>query len=407
MPTPRKKIKPSAEFSSDQNSLTRKKEKYLKDLYTDPSRPGSFSGLNKLREAIKKEGTYKFSRAELKKELAKQDTYTVNRFARRKFKRSRVIAYGINDMVDVDLADFSKLARYNRNIKFLLVAIDVFSRFVKIRPLRDKTSASVVSALESVYSLGPVPRKIRTDLGLEFKNSKVKEFFQTKGIRHVYASPPIKAGYAERCIQTLKQLIYKYLYHSNSFRYIDVLDKIVENYNSRPHRSLGKLAPREVNEKNQVTLWNKMYIDSLRPKAKIRRKDMRKTTGNLTQIRREKYIYNKGQLVRISYSKSPFERSYKEKFTQEAFIVRDRYLMNGIPVYKLADLQNTLIDGVFYSHDLQPVIKTDDIWQVERILKTRGKGKNKQVLVRWKGYGPKFDSYVLKSSLKNIRERNL
>ena len=135
-----------------------------------------------------------------------------------------------------------------------------------------------------------------------------------------------------------------------------MLDKIVENYNSRPHRSLGKLAPREVNEKNQVTLWNKMYIDSLRPKAKIRRKDMRKTTGNLTQIRREKYIYNKGQLVRISYSKSPFERSYKEKFTQEAFIVRDRYLMNGIPVYKLADLQNTLIDGVFYSHDLQPVI---------------------------------------------------
>lgn len=385
-PPPKKRKTTDAYSSAAEKSISKEKETYFKHLYTDPSRPGSFSGLNKLSEAIKRDGSFKFSRDDIKRELAKQDTYTVNRFVRRKFQRSRVIAYGVNDMVDVDLADFSRLSRYNKGINYLLVAIDVFSRFAKVRILRDKTAESVVSAFKSLYGSGPLPRKIRTDLGTEFRNSKLNNFFKERGIRHVYATPPIKAGYAERCIQSLKQLIYRYLYSSHSFSYAEALDTLVDNYNGRPHRSLGKLAPKDVNEENQASLWNRMYIDSRRPKHS------------------QKLTYNKGQLVRISYAKSPFERSYNEKFTQETFVIKDRYLLDGIPVYKLADLQDCLVEGIFYKYDLQPLIKTDDVYEIERILKTKGRGKNAKVLVRWKGYGPKFDSYVLKSSLKNISE---
>ena len=141
-----------------------------------------------------------------------------------------------------------------------------------------------------------------------------------------------------------------------------------------------------------------MYIDSLRSQTDAKKRNLKSTSRKTAQ----KFTLKKGQLVRISYAKSPFERSYNEKFTEESFTVKDHYLLNGVPVYKLADLQNCLVEGIFYSHDLQVIIKTDDLWQIERILKTKGKGKNQKVLVRWKGYGPKFDSYVLKSSLKNI-----
>ena len=316
---------------------------------------------------------------------------------RRKFKRSRIVAYGINDMVDVDLADFSRLSRYNKNIKFVLICVDEFSRFLNVRTLPNKTAASVVAAFESIYPPdSPKVSRIRTDLGLEFQNKKVEEFFQKTGIRHVYATPPIKAGYAERCVQSLKQLIYKYLYHNNTFRFYDVLDKLVQNYNGRIHSSLGNLSPRECNQTNQVSLWNKLYIDSLNSKGK------RKNNGHTKTSRR--FNFDRGDLVRISFSKSPFERSYNEKFTQEAFLIKDRYLLQGVPVYKLADLQHTLVEGVFYDNDLTRIVKTDDLWQVERILNTKGKGKNQQVLVRWKGYGPKFDSYVLKSSLQNTKK---
>ena len=396
-------MRPSRKKANHQGTGTRtpekpiseRKESYLKKLYTDPSRPGSYSGLNKLKQAIKKDGTYQFTDAQLKTELAKQDSYTVNRFARRKFKRSRVVAYGVNDMVDVDLADFSRLSRYNKKINFLIIAIDVFSRFVKVRPLFNKSAASVVEALESIYPAGsPGIHKIRTDLGLVFWNARVEKFFKRRGIRHVLATPPIKAGYAERCIQSLKQLIYKYLYHNHSFRYIDVLNQLVENYNNRPHRSLGKLSPSEVNETNQVSLWNKLYIDSLLPKG-----------GDKQKKTETKFNFEKGDLVRISFAKSPFERSYGEKFTQEAFTIKDRYLLSGVPVYKLADLQDILVEGVFFNSDLTRVIKTDDLWRVERILKYRGRpGRKQEVLVRWAGFGPKFDSYILRSSLKKYKK---
>ena len=396
-------------INSVDNNLSKDKEEYLTKIYTDPSKPGSFSGPEKLLEVVKKEGLHKISRDEIKTFLEKQDTYTVNRFVRRKFRRSRVIAYGINDLVDADLADFSRLSKFNDNVKFLLVAIDVFSRFAKVLPLKDKTAVSVLSAFESVYGSSPFPRKLRTDLGLEFKNKKVTDFLQKKGIKHCYASPPIKAGYAERFIQTLKQLIFRYLHHNSSFRYIDVLDRIVDNYNRRPHRSLGTFAPKEVNEKNQVSIWNDLYINSLRPKEAKKRQSTktaaakRSTTDSKKARPASRYSFNKGELVRISYAKSPFERSYKERFTQEAFVVTSRYLLDNIPVYKLADMQNTPVDGVFYGPDLQRIIKSSsDFWQIERVLKTIGKGKKQKVLVRWKGYGPKFDSYVLKSSLKNI-----
>ena len=382
--------------------LSKIKEQYLSNLYTDPSKAGSFSGIQKLQESVKRDGIHKITKNEIKAFLEKQDAYTVNRFVRRKFKRSRVIAYGINDLVDIDLADFSRLSRYNKNVKFLLIAIDTFSRFLKVRQLKSKSALNVLSALESIYGTGPVPKKIRSDSGVEFKNWRVKAFFEKKNIRHLFAAPPIKAGYAERCIQSLKNLVYRYLFHNNTFKYIDVLDKLVSNYNSRPHRSLGNLPPDQVNEKNQVALWNDMYINSLgRKTAAVKRKTSKRTNA-VNSVPLVKFNFSKRDLVRISFAKSPFERSYNEKFTEEVFVIKNRFLQDNIPVYKLADLQNSPVDSVFYGPELQRVVKTGDLWVIDRILKTVGKGKNKKVLVRWKGYGPKFDSYVLKSSIKNI-----
>ena len=122
----------------------------MKELYTDPRRPGSFAGLNKLKQAIKRDGTHHFTDDQIKTDLAKQDSYTVNRFVRRKFKRSRVVAYGINDLVDIDLADFSRISRYNNKVRYLMIATDNFSRFLRVHPMLDMSASSVVEALENI-----------------------------------------------------------------------------------------------------------------------------------------------------------------------------------------------------------------------------------------------------------------
>lgn len=386
------------------SGATETKEDYLKRIYTDPGQAGSFSGLDKLKKVASNDGRADISTEDIATFLQKQDTYTANRPARQRFKRSRVIAYGINDLVDIDLADFSKLSKFNKKYKFLLVAIDVFSRFAKVVPLRDKTATSVLSALQGIYGTGPVPHKIRSDRGLEFKNSKVSEFFKSKGIKHYFASPPIKAGYAERLIESLKQLVYKYLYHEHTYSYIDVLDKLIDNYNSRPHRGLGNLAPKNVNELNEASLWNRMYVNSLgKSKSTTGKSTERQFSKGSNFQPARKYNFDRGNLVRISYTKSPFQRAYKQSFTDEVFLITDRYLIDSIPVYKLSDTQNEIVEGVFYGPDLQRVIKPDtELYKIDRILRRKGKGRDQQVLVRWQGYGPKFDSWVLKSSVKNI-----
>ena len=49
------------------------------------------------------------SRAQLKKWLMKQDTYTLHKPARRHYKRNRVIVGGIDELWQMDLADMQSI----------------------------------------------------------------------------------------------------------------------------------------------------------------------------------------------------------------------------------------------------------------------------------------------------------
>ena len=46
--------------------------------------------------------------------------------------------------------------------------------------------------------------------------------------------------------------------------------------------------------------------------------------------------------------------------------------------------------------------KEDDVYEVEKILKSRGKGKNREVFVKWLGYPTKFNSWIPASEVKDI-----
>jgi hypothetical protein len=58
------------------------------------------------------------------------------------------------------------------------------------------------------------------------------------------------------------------------------------------------------------------------------------------------------------------------------------------------------LKGTFYDKELQKIIKQDDVYEVEKILKKRGRGNNVQYLVKWLGYPNKFNSWVPASQIK-------
>ena len=104
------------------------------------------------------------------------------------------------------------VARVNDDVNFLLVLIDIFSRFLIVKPLKDKKSSIVANAIKSVLEehSNRKSRVIRFDQGGEFK-SEVKRFLAKQNIKVFYTqNSRIKSNYAERVIRTLKEKIYAY-----------------------------------------------------------------------------------------------------------------------------------------------------------------------------------------------------
>ena len=88
-------------------------------------------------------------------------------------------------------------------------------------------------------------------------------------------------------------------------------------------------------------------------------------------------------------------------FSKEIFTVSQQ-IPRQPPVYKLKDYDQEELSGTFYNEELQKVIKEDDVYEVEKILKKRGKGKNSEVFVKWLGYPAKFNSWIPASQVKEI-----
>ena len=95
-------------------------------------------------------------------------------------------------------------------------------------------------------------------------------------------------------------------------------------------------------------------------------------------------------------------RSYLPNFTEELFTVYKRFPRQA-PVYKLKDDVNEILEGTFYEPELQKVIKNDEIYRVEKVLRKRKRNGKVEYLVKWKGYeDPKFNSWVPESDLTKL-----
>ena len=67
------------------------------------------------------------------------------------FRKRRVISYGIDKIWAADLVEIQKFSKWNKGIKYLLMVIDVFSKYGWIAPLKDKKTESVSTAFDEIF----------------------------------------------------------------------------------------------------------------------------------------------------------------------------------------------------------------------------------------------------------------
>ncbi len=387
--------------------LNEEQKKYLETNYYDPRKAGAYGGFDKFYNAIvKRSQEINVGRADVKKWLSGQEPYSIHRGARRRFERDRVITSGMNIQADADLADTKRLAEFNSNTNFILVVIDVFSRYAWVRPLKDKSGKEMARVVNELFhDMEKTPYLLRTDNGMEFKNKLVQKVYGKYDVVHFTTrNEEIKANYAERFIRSLRKMMARYLERKRTRRYLDALQDLVYNYNHRPHRSLKGMTPAEVDKSNEAELWLTLYDDD------HDRKTTKKTDGRHTP---RPYKFKIGDQVRVVIAKTTFRKEYENTWSREVFTVVRRQRRNGVlPLYSLEDLAGEQITGTFYTRELQRVPRKSlerDLWRVESVLKTkrvktRGKkGKTtKQVYVKWEGYPKKFNSWVNASDVEDV-----
>lgn len=261
----------------------------------------------------------------------------------------------------------------------MLIAIDIFSRYSWVVPLRIKMASEVIGGMKAIFARGRKPWTIRTDKGREFDNEKFNAFLSEMGVKHFVTQNETKANYAECVIRTVRDIMYRYFTANNTYRYVEKLDELVANYNDRPHRSLGDISQSEVTAENEAEIWSHLYMNDDGGREKI--------TPN--------FNIEIGDQVRIAHIRQMFQRTYHEKWTREVFIVTDRRLIDSLPIYKLNDFAGETISGTFYQSELQKVSKQNDaLWEIEKNIKRRGRGRKREVLVKWLGWPDKFYSWV-------------
>ena len=81
----------------------------------------------------------------------------------------------------VDLADMQSVSKYNKGIKYLLCAIDLFSKYTWVIPLKDK-GTSIVNAFQKIIAKRRKPNKIWVEQGSEFYNQSFKDFLKINNI---------------------------------------------------------------------------------------------------------------------------------------------------------------------------------------------------------------------------------
>jgi len=271
--------------------------------------PGSFGALQNLKRYG---GEYYVDTVRY---LSKQDAYTRHKQRRIIFPRRKTYSKGIGDLYQADLVEMANISRYNDATRYLLTCIDVFSKKAWVVPLLSKTGCHVIEAFEKILDSGGDCRMLQKDKSSEFVNSSFQQMLKRHNI-YFYTSEneDIKAAVVEKFNRTLKTKMYRYFTFKNTWRYVDILQDLVESYNATRHRSIG-MSPDEVTVANEAMVRSRLYL-IISVAKKLR--------------------YASGDTVRIAVGRRQFAKGYTAKWSRELFEISSR--LPTVPVtYALND----------------------------------------------------------------------
>jgi hypothetical protein len=200
----------------------------------------------------------------------------------------------------------------------------------------------VAQGLKRIVENEPRLKLILADMGGEFYNRHVtRDILKPNNIKLYSTFSNQKAAQAERYIRYLRQRLERYFIHTNSKKWIDVLESFERVFNNTKH-SRTLIEPNKVNETNEMEVVARLFPNVKRSPAK----------------------FSIGQQVRILKSVNLFSKLSDSQFSDEIFEI---YKINhGSPTtYHIKSLDGEPVLGTIYFEELSPVSKKPLITKVK------------------------------------------
>lgn len=367
-------------------------ENALKSIYTSVGHSGAFSSSPKVlqRELSRRFKISNVSVDQISNWLNEQYSHSLHKRAEIHFKRNPIIASDIDNQWQGDLLFLDDLKHHNKGYKMALIVIDVVSRYMWGELMKNKSASSTTEAFDKILKRAHPrkPIKLQTDKGTEFLNKSFQTYLKDRDIIFFTTFSDTKAAIAERSIQTLKKLLYKYMDEMNTKEYHSVFQKVIDTYNSTVHSAI-KMPPADVSKDNVGAVLTNLY-------GFLWEADLLKTRRPLFRI---------NDYVRVSKIHSNlFRKSYKGNWTNEIFQISS--IKNTLPqiTFGIKDLKGNEIMGSYYENELQKIPNAQlnqQFWEIEKILKIKTlPDKKKEYFVKWVGHDDSHNSWISSDKMK-------
>ncbi len=282
------------------------------------------------------------------------------------------------NVIGVDLVDMST-KQYGK-YKWLMTAIDLFTKKAWAIPLTDKTEQTVADGLNVLLKqMGHIPKAMRSDNGSEFIAEEFKKILKKHNITQILSKPhtPQSNGQVENFNKILKKLIEMDAAMSDNKNWVDTLPTYLNAYNSTPNRVTGK-APNDIDDADKTEVSHnieKHILKGAPPDNKPK--------------------FKKGDVVRLKMEKEGFSKSL-ENWTRDLYMVVEVIIPRSLsvfrPSYKVIDKDGTKFKEIFYDNDLQLIIETEgllkspDKYTISKIINFVIKDNKPGYMVKWRGY---------------------
>lgn len=254
----------------------------LKKLYYN-SKQGYIS-LNKLRKKLK-ENNIDIPFKDVKDFYQKQAINQVMKPVRKPKIFNSFIASQSGDTFQMDIIVYDRFTYHN--YKYMLVVIDIYSRFLQVRAMTNRRLETIINNFEDILKVMGTPDIIQCDN--EFNKNEFIKVLEQYDIKTRFSDPDEinKNPIVERVNGTISKQLQKIRISTNKYDWYNYLDDVVYNYNHTYHSTI-KNKPIDVFTGKEINKQEYIKVD------------IKYNIGDKVRIMKTKKVFSKGD--EITYS---------------------------------------------------------------------------------------------------------